>query len=61
MSTNKIQTGLRLEEETLKKITLIAKKQKRSLNNQIEFAIQQLIDEYESKYGKIVIPIEDEK
>lgn len=34
MATNKIQTGLRLEPETLYKITYIAKKQKRSVNAQ---------------------------
>jgi len=55
MSIKKIQTGLRLEEEALAKITFIAKKQKRSLNNQIEFLVHQCIESYESENG--IIPI----
>jgi hypothetical protein len=58
MPTHKIQTGLRLEPEALWKLTWIAKKQKRSLNAQLEFAAQQCIDEYESDHG--AIPIEPE-
>jgi hypothetical protein len=58
MSTSKIQTGLRLEPEALRKLTWIAKKQKRSLNAQLEFAAQQCIDEYESAHGAIPIPAE---
>lgn len=57
MATNKIQTGLRLEPDLLAKITYIAKKQKRSLNAQLEFATQQCVDEFEAKYG--TIPVED--
>jgi hypothetical protein len=53
MATNKIQTGLRLDEETLKKITYIAKKQKRSLNAQIEFAVQACVEEFEAIHGII--------
>jgi hypothetical protein len=56
MPTTKVQTGLRLESEALRKITWIAKKQKRSLNAQLEFAAQQCIDEYESTHG--AIPVE---
>jgi hypothetical protein len=55
---NKIQTGLRLEPDILKKATWIAKKQKRSLNAQLEFAVQQCIEEYEAANG--AIPIEEE-
>ena len=53
MATNKIQTGLRLDPETLFKITYIAKKQKRSLNAQLEFAAIECIEQYEEKYGPI--------
>jgi hypothetical protein len=55
MATNRVQTGLRLEEEILAKITFIAKKQKRSLNAQVEFAVQECIEEYENKHGEIMI------
>ena len=58
MAIDKVQTGLRLETEALRKITLIAKKQKRSLNSQIEFLVQKAIDEYEEQFG-IILPSED--
>lgn len=58
MATNKIQTGLRLEPETLYKITYIAKKQKRSLNAQLEFAAIECIEQYEEKHGSIPIDAE---
>jgi hypothetical protein len=58
MSNIKVQTGLRLEEDALVKITHIAKKSKRSLNSQIEFLVQQCIEEFEAKQG--VIPVERE-
>lgn len=53
MATSKIQTGLRLEEEALKKITYIAKKEKRSLNSVLEYAAQKYIDEFEKTHGNI--------
>jgi hypothetical protein len=53
MVTPKVQTGLRLDEETLRKITYIAKNQKRSLNAQIEFAVQEAIEKFETSQGKI--------
>ena len=59
MATNKVQTGLRLDPETLKKATWLAKKQKRSLNAQLEFAVQQCIEEYETANG--IIPIDPEE
>jgi hypothetical protein len=59
MPTNKVQTGLRLESGLLQKITWLAKKQKRSLNAQLEFAAQQCVEEYESAHGAIPIEAED--
>lgn len=58
MATNKIQTGLRLEEDTLKKITYISKRNKRSLNAQIEFVVQECIEDYETKNGTIPLDFE---
>jgi hypothetical protein len=55
MATNKIQTGLRLEDEALRKITYIAKQQRRSLNAEIELAVDKAIRDYESEYGRIQI------
>ena len=59
MATDKIQTGIRFQEETLRKITYIAKKNHRSLNAQLEHLAQECIDEYEKEYGEIVIAVEE--
>ena len=53
MATNKIQTGIRFEPELLYKITQIAKKNKRSLNAQLEFLAQSCVEEYEKENGEI--------
>lgn len=53
MATNKIQTGIRFEPELLYKITQIAKKNKRSLNAQLEFLTQECVDRYEKENGEI--------
>ena len=53
MATSKIQTGIRFEPELLYKITQIAKKNKRSLNAQLEFLAQECVDKYERDNGEI--------
>lgn len=58
MATNKVQTGLRLEAETLNKITYIAKRNKRSLNAQIEFLVQECVENYEVLNGSIPLSSE---
>ena len=60
MATNKVQTGIRFEAEMLAKIAYIAKKNRRSLNAQLEFLAQKCIEEYESKNDEIEIS-DDEK
>ena len=40
MIKDKIQTGIRFEQELLNKISFIAKHNKRSLNAQLEFLVQ---------------------
>lgn len=55
MATNKIQTGIRFEPELLYKITQIAKRNKRSLNAQLEFLALNCVEEYESRNGEIPI------
>lgn len=59
MATDKIQTGLRLEQPTLQKITDIAKREHRSLNAQLEYIVDRFITEYESVYGEIQLPEEE--
>lgn len=58
MSTNKVQTGLRLEGTVLEKISYIAKKNKRSLNAQLEFLVQECVERYEKEYGVIQVSSE---
>ena len=53
MATNKIQTGIRFEPELLYKITQVAKKNKRSLNAQLEFLAQECVGKYEKDNGDI--------
>lgn len=55
MATTKIQTGIRFEEEMLQKITFIAKRNRRSLNAQLEFLVQRCIEEYEAENETIQI------
>ena len=56
MATNKIQTGLRLNETTYDKLRVISARESRSLNNLIEYVLQQYLNEYEEKHGSIQIP-----
>ena len=55
MAENKIQTGIRFEPKLLAKITYLAKKNKRSLNAQLEFLAEECVKEYENKNGEIII------
>lgn len=57
MATNKVQTGIRFEPELLYKITQIAKKNKRSLNAQLEFLAQECVEKFEKENG--VIPLDE--
>ena len=53
MATNKVQTGIRFEPELLYKITQVAKRNKRSLNAQLEFLAQECVAKYEAENGEI--------
>ena len=55
MATNKVQTGIRFEPELLYKITQVAKKNKRSLNAQLEYLAQNCVEEFERENGEILI------
>ena len=55
MATNRIQTGIRFEPELLYKINEVARKNKRSLNAQLEFLAEKCVEEYEAEQGIIVI------
>jgi len=55
MATSKIQTDIRFEPELLYKITQVAKRNKRSLNAQLEFLAQNCVEEFEAENGEISI------
>ena len=59
MATSKIQAGLRLQADILKKITFIAKKNKRSVNSQIEFIVQECVEKFEKENGIISFDSEE--
>ncbi|MCL2546033.1 MAG: hypothetical protein FWE06_02405 [Oscillospiraceae bacterium] len=60
MYNHRIQTGIRFEEDMHIKITKIAKRNRRSLNAQLEFLAEKCIDEFEREHGEILIS-EDER
>lgn len=47
MPTNKVATSIRLEEHLLEKIKNIAAIEHRSFNSQIEFIVEQYVEEFE--------------
>lgn len=49
----KFATSVRLDNDLMKKLKIIAEKEKRSLNMQIEFSLEYYIREYEKLNGKI--------
>ena len=53
MIKDKIQTGIRFEQNMLNKIAFIAKQNKRSLNAQLEFLVQKCVDKFEDEHGEI--------
>ena len=55
LPTDKRVFTLRLQEDNFNKIKYIAEKNKRSIAMQIEFLVEQFIDEYEKSHGKIDI------
>lgn len=57
MGKNKVKvTGFRITDETiLKKMDIIAKANKRSRNQEVEWALDKYVKEYESQNGSINI------
>lgn len=52
---NVVSSNIRVEEEAWEKLRIIASINKRSINKEIEYLIDQRIWEYEEKYGEIEI------
>lgn len=55
MKTIKIQTGLRIDEETYGKLKTLSESESRSLNNLAEYIIKKYIADYEKEHGPITI------
>ena len=53
MATSKIQTGLRLEEESYEKLKTLSNIEGRSLNNLIEQIIRRYLADYEAQHGQL--------
>ena len=54
-----VSCNVRVEEEPWDKLRIIAKNNKRSINKEIEFIIDERIREYEEKHGEIEIDYEE--
>ena len=50
---NKTRYTLRIDDNLLEKVHVICKKEQRSLNQQLIFMLQNLVDDYEKQYGTI--------
>ena len=55
MAACKIQTGLRLNEKVYKKVKVLCTRERRSLNNLIEYVVQRYIEDYERANGSIPV------
>ena len=55
-----VSSNIRIEEETCEKLRIIASINKRSINKEIEYLIEQSIKDYEEKHNKIDINYEEE-
>lgn len=56
---NIVSSNIRVEEESWYKLRIIASNNKRSINKEIEYLIDQRIKEYEEKHGEIEINYEE--
>lgn len=56
MAVVKIQTGLRLNEETYEKLKALADMENRSLNNLAEYIIKKYLASYEEAHGALPVP-----
>ena len=60
MGLNKTKvTGFRIEDEKiLEKLHIIAKKNCRTRNKEVEFALKKYVEQYETEHGEIQIDLE---
>ena len=55
MSSSKVTTSVRVDESLFKKLKVVAEKERRSINAQMEMAFEQCIRGFEKEYGEIIL------
>lgn len=55
----RISTQVRLDEITWKKLKVIAKKENRNANSQLDYFMKKGVEAYEEENGPILLPDED--
>lgn len=63
MGQNKVKvTGFRIyDENILNKLDIIANKNMRNRNQEVNYALQKYITNYEAEHGEIILPDQKEK
>lgn len=61
MSKSKSTTSIRIDETLFSKLKIIATKEKRSINSQMEHAIEKCVENFEKEYGTISVDSEPEQ
>lgn len=56
---NRQSTQVRIDDEIFSKLKLIAKRENRSMNSQLEYFVKLGIEAYEAEKGKINLPPEE--
>ena len=56
----KVVSQMRLDETVYKKMKVIAERESRSVNAQLEYFVRMCIAEYEAHHGPIILPSQDE-
>lgn len=59
MSVQSNPYPLRLEEQYMNKIRVLAKEGRRSINMQLCIAVESYLEQYEKEHGAIPVPAED--
>ena len=58
---NRQQSQFRIDRETFLKLKIIAKREDRNMNSQLEHFIKDAIEAYEAEHGEIILPASDEE
>ena len=55
MKSSKVATTVRIDDVLFQKLKIVAEKERRSINSQMEMAFEQCIRNFEKEYGEIII------